>query len=491
MPTLRLDADAKKGVKAFQDLEKAIDKTEKQLELTTREAKKLETAAGRIAKQNEGPQERYNRKMQELANLVKQGKLSMDQAHMAATRYGASLERAGQKGQSVWGQQALAGIGGLVSGYLSVAGAVGVVAQGLRVVDQETRKVADSFYQGFGSIGELQQVSKTPADFAKNLGYAKSLVSRGIVSNLGEASQIAFTTAASGFTDAEREFLAKVGEKKQVAPEKLLGFAENIGTVQSLYPGTSLGFAADKLTAGAESIKKGGFAETATQIAKFASKTNTLGFSGDEAIAALVMAENQGVPLDTAGTQVAALFTAIDSLGLNKGTLRSSLAGIESRISGGETAKAVLGNVRAVDAYRAVQGNLGKFDSIVGGLANAQGALATRDFIGSDPLTLAASLKEAAIGRDASKLLDGGSEKELLLDAVAAELKASGGGINRAATYLETGLVSTLGTENIYFREVLSEDRNVLTPQLVSALESYLERIANNTEKAETTTRQE
>ena len=91
MPTLRLDGDASGAVKATSELNKKVKEVAKSFDLTAREAKKLETAAAQIVRANEGPQDRYNRKVAELSKLFVAGKLSVEQMDRALARRSTNL----------------------------------------------------------------------------------------------------------------------------------------------------------------------------------------------------------------------------------------------------------------------------------------------------------------------------------------------------------------------------------------------------------------
>lgn len=99
MPTLRLDADARAGVKALADLDAAAAKIDKTLEKTGMSARQLEAAALRIVKSNEGPLEKYNRQVAFTATLLEKEKLTREQAERAVAGYRRELE-------STWKSQA-------------------------------------------------------------------------------------------------------------------------------------------------------------------------------------------------------------------------------------------------------------------------------------------------------------------------------------------------------------------------------------------------
>ncbi len=92
MPTLRLDADARAGVKALADLDAAAAKVDKTLEKSSMSARQLEAAALRIVKSNEGPLEKYNRQVAFTATLLEKEKLTREQAERAVAGYRRELD---------------------------------------------------------------------------------------------------------------------------------------------------------------------------------------------------------------------------------------------------------------------------------------------------------------------------------------------------------------------------------------------------------------
>lgn len=503
MPTLRLDADAKKAAKAFDDLSKSVDKLDDKLELSTREAKKLEAQAKRIVDSNLAPQEKYNKKIEELAKHVKAGTLSMEQAQAQAMKYGQRLDDAGKKGENAFGRNALSGLASFASGWLSVGTAITAVIGTMQKVSVENKRVSDSFFQGLGSVGQLQQVSTTPQEFQQNLGFARSLVQRGIFSDIGQASDFTFATTSAGFSANEKEFLAGVGARKQVAPQGLTGFAQNLRKVQNLFgQGLALSEAADKLT-----ITSGGtqadLSQTAAAVAQFSAASTALGFSGDTSLAALVLNEREAKNIDVGATQVAALLDAIDKEGLNKGSLRASVEGIQARVNAGENVFGVLKNKRAVKGFRAISGDMAGFDQLASQIGGAKGALESRQFLNTDPIAAANALKESTKGAMDSLIESRTAERTALTEAVYNDIIAnSNNDLQRALLTFSVGTQANFanmsGRQDAFLRQQLKTDDiggagGYLSPDVRSSVESYLRRIAEATEANANgpTTRQE
>ncbi len=151
MPTLRLDGDAAGAVKATSEVTAGVKKIKSNFDEAATSAKQLERAAAQIVKANEGPQDTYNRKMAELAKLTREGKLSYEQAAIAAKRYHADLHAAANKN--------LQGIG------------LELRAQQLKNESLARMNAA------VRTVGEAQQQSFGPASLANLQSYVMGLVS--------------------------------------------------------------------------------------------------------------------------------------------------------------------------------------------------------------------------------------------------------------------------------------------------------------------------
>lgn len=495
MAIIKYQTDASQSVRAQQALTKAQEDYNKSIEETPKKLTRAEKAAKRLAEQAD-PQERYNKKMERLAEAVNKGGLAQEKAIALTKKYQQQLDRAGDAGKEAFGAKALSSLASYASGFASVTAAVGLLKQGLSEVEQQNQAVADSFFQGLGSVGQLQQISNTKEDFQKNLGFARSLVSRGVFKDVGQASDFTFAATSAGFSDAEKETLAQIGENKLVASEGLVGFGAAVRKVQNLFGGAdgiSLSAAADKLLATSGGTQADA-TQTALAVSQFSSASDTLGFDGDESLAALVLAEEKAKNIDEAATQVANLLDAIDKGGLSvNGDFGDTVQAIQQRIDGGETAFGILGNKRAVKGFRAISSQFEQLAAIEAEIGGSAGLAADRNFIDSDPVTASAALKESAEGRLKAKIEATTTERENLFDAVVADLQATAGSeFSRGAIGVGTRLDDWLGLEDEYLRDNLRANRDRLSEGTASRVEQYLERIANATEKQDaTTTRQE
>ena len=204
-----LRGDATGAVKAIQDLNKAIDGTEKEYAASTKEAKKLDAQARRVA-ENADPQKRYNRQMQDLAQLVKLGKVELSAAEKVAAKYGERLRRAETAGSKAFGSQALSGIRSFALQYVGLSQALNAVVQGFRDVAAEREKTQQAALEARAGVGELSQLAATTDDpegtFKALVAEARAVRASGAADSQQDAANQLFSLVSAGLERSDRDF---------------------------------------------------------------------------------------------------------------------------------------------------------------------------------------------------------------------------------------------------------------------------------------------
>lgn len=301
----RFDGDATGAVRAMRDLTKAVEQNEKAFEATAKGAKKAETAAGRIKDQID-PQRRYNRKMAELADLVKRGELTLEQAAAQAQRYGRRLEQAGAAGKRAFGSQALNDLKSLALGYFGVQ-------QAISAVNTEIQN----------RIRLEEESTQTQISLAK----ATDLVKRNIVT-LSKAEQDRALALIP--TIAGREELPKSAIAAGVA-EALSSTGANVSLTDEL-----VGIAARFLKTEPESI--GAFSGSLADISKVTgdqSGLRNLGFLtavAAQSRVASAQAQAQNIPPALVG--ITSFGASAEEAGALFSALTNAAADLQGRISG-------------------------------------------------------------------------------------------------------------------------------------------------------------
>lgn len=207
--TQTLKGDSSGAVRAIQDLNKAVAQTEEGYKESSREAKKLEQAAKRVAEQVD-PQKKYNRQVEELAKLVRTGRLEMGEAEKQAAKYGQRLDQAGRAGQKAFGSEALAGVRSIALQYFGISQALNAVVEGFRQANAEREKAQQAALDARGGVGELAQLAATAADPAKEyaslVAEARRARASGAADTQDDAARQLFSLVSAGLGREDRNF---------------------------------------------------------------------------------------------------------------------------------------------------------------------------------------------------------------------------------------------------------------------------------------------
>ncbi len=400
MPSVSFDTDVSQALKAHNDLADAIGELAEGYEDSAKAAKGLERAAERIVRSNEAPQERYNRRVAELARLQKAGKLTMEEAEKAAERYRRQLDRASDSGQRAFGPSMLGNIARMGAALGGLSGGIAAIKQILSDVEERSQGAADSLYEAFGDFGEMQQISATPEEFAANVAEARSLVRRGLIAKNDYKGATAAVTNLrnAGFSDEDREFLYGLVDEGQVKGESLVDFGGSLRKSQAVYGGNiSLQKMADRIKrTSVETLASA--AETAKATVQFSASAESLGYSGDDVLAAFALVDEKSKDINDAGVKLNALFRAIDAKGFDKGTLRETLDFINAQKAGGKTDYALLGDSLAVTAFRDIQSQRDILGPLANEISRSDGSFESSRFIDKVPELRAARQKRRSEG---------------------------------------------------------------------------------------------
>lgn len=413
MPKLNLDADARKGVKAFADLDTAIKKTEKSLDKTEDAASKLERAAGRIARANEGPQERYNRKMAELARLVNAGKLSLDQAQAAAVRYQKQLDRAQQSGHKAFGNTALASLKSYAQGFFGVATAVNLVTQALREQAAERQRAVEGSKGAVVGEAALAQLAVTQGDTLESRRAAHQVLlresrrqfGRGAGANRDEVGQELFKFVSAGLNEDDRNLgfdikranvIGNVGDAATAfaALTKSLG-AKEVGSFDDFL---------DQALAASE-IAPAQANEIPLAAARAGGSAKALKLTDEFIIASTALLAGATGSASEGGTQLSALLKQIEKAAPGNELLKGKsgidlIKAIASLPEAQQGIGGILGDrAEAITGFRTLRDNLPALEAQLGKQRAAQADNLAQQSISvalSDPNTLAAILEREA-----------------------------------------------------------------------------------------------
>jgi hypothetical protein len=475
-----------------------------------REQEQLVAAAQKI-REAISPQEKLNRLTQELATHVKAGRLSIDEATAAHRKYRQELGLAvapakeiAEATDSAFGAAATSSILGYVAGLGSVTAIVGGIAAAFRDAENASQAAADSIFDSLGAFVELQQLGQ--ADFARGAAISQSLVRSGVVKpgNRAQATEIASNLINAEFSDQEIDFITN-DLSKIVSADNLTGVGGDLKKISRSFGEGDIENLSDRVLAAAN-ITQADLAATSREVLKFSQLAASSGVGADQALAAFVVSEGLSASPEAAAEAQKSLFSQIKRRGLAGDDLFATLDNIQSKIPSGGNAFDVLGDANAVIGFENLQSNRQRLKDVQAVIQAAGGSVsASGDLLTSDPNLNAARLRARAEGRSSVATENASSERELLFGAMRAELDARGTdrgewALTRFLRNRDLDAADFAGVEADAMRGELMQGNltgSRLSPELTSAIESYLKRIAEASEgtqkdqKSKVTTRPE
>lgn len=359
MVRLRFETDLGNTLKAHADLQRVVDDLAKGYSRGTAEAKKLEIAAKRIVEQNETPQERYNRKIDQLGKAIKAGAVGFDDAQKAAARLRQKLEDASQSGDKVFGQAAIDRIAGYALGLIGVQQLVQGIGTAFSEVERRAKAAGDAVFHSLSSFGELQQVSTSQADFNSLVATARGLVGPVFAKGQeGQAANLVFALRNAGYSDADIGFITQLGKSRQVAPENLQQVAEGLKKFQDIFGAGETGGVPQvaRKVFSAAGATQASFSQVAAAATLFGTEAKAAGATDEEALAAFVAIEKQSPGVEEAATRLRGVFNQIIQKDLKRDSFGQTLDRLVGRVRGGEAAINILGETRAAAGLNILAG---------------------------------------------------------------------------------------------------------------------------------------
>ena len=502
MTRFTVTGDAGGAVKAVNDLVKAIAKGDEAFEKTTKKATALDKAAQQIVKNNEGPQEKYNRRIKELADLVNNGKLSFEQADIAARRYAKELEKAGDAGRAAFGDQAATRFKTYVAGIASVTAAVGFLKAAFREAEAAAQSAADNAFASLGAQGEIQQIANNPDQLAQINARAKNLISRGIFAptERAKAFETVINLQNAGYDETDVEALATLADTGFVSSSNMMELGGRLKKVQNIFGDEAGNIASiiDKVTQAATQTQLS-VSEFAGAVPDFGSEAVAAGIKFEEAIAGFIAVEKESPSGDVAKTRMKAFLQGAKDAGLIvNNDLTDTIEALQRRAASGEDITNLFSSVRAKPAAAAlVRAGAEAIAANEQGILQSAGMSAARSgtLLDVDPVYRAGKLRETAVGTRAMQAEAMFAEKELLFDVVEqqqrANIERNWGAFGQILSGLSAPgfrVLDWLQLESVAMRAAqgLSSDQN-------AAVQDYLKRAAQGIERMQqnVTTRQE
>lgn len=479
------NGDANSAVKAQEALTGAMEDYVEAAKGGVLNAKQLEGKARAIAEQA-APQEKYNRKMRELAELVAKGKLNMDQAAHAAARYQKELEKAGDAGKKAFSTVDMLKY---ATGVASIGGAIGAITQAFEKAEASAQATADAILDSLGAVGEMQQLG--PEGLATGLRIQRELIANGTVgpNQRAAAADIAANMVNAGLSEDEQRLLVNDlgGAGGLVKGENMSKVGGDLRSLMTQFKETDMRDVAARVMVAANKTKAD-LAATSNNVLKFGELAASSGIGLNEAMAGYVASEISSASPESAAEMQKSFYSQVFRRQLGKdGSLEATLDNITSQIKPGGTAFDVLGDANAVIGYQALMKdravlaqNIGDVSRPKAGMIKDSGALLAN----ADPVYAAAAAakrEEGAASIVEQKML---AERELLFEAVMSARKTKaiaegGGGAGHWMLQTLNRLNDAVGNEEDTLRKeymAYQQGDSSMSEETFKRIEAYLQR---------------
>ena len=389
------------AVKTVEQLNKALDATQKGAEGAVTPTKKLEEAAKRLSAQAD-PQERYNQKMAKLVEAVKGGGLELNKAETLAARYGLQLQKAGDAGESAFGPAMLSKISAIGGAMAAALGPGKLLAAGFNDIKEAIDKAQAASAEARRGMGSLRQLANSDVEYQSLKSKAEALFATGSTETLDQAAGAVFSLASAGqLDDKSFSMFAGLAQKGVIDPgmmaKAVRQYQSGFGSAEAGDAGqiVSKAFAASKYSPATVEALLG----AAPQVAAVASG---LGIGDEQSLASLSVL-SASVGENTAATQIRSFLTGTAKLeGFDHGmSIPDRVAKIASENLSIPELQKRLGTIEGVTGFQLLNKNMGEIVSATKDIdaANTDMGAVTRRLGFTDPQS-DASLSKMTIANE-------------------------------------------------------------------------------------------
>lgn len=358
---------------------KAKKKHEAATEQLRKENQQLDEAAHKVRAWLD-PQVKLNAEYQRLGQLVKAGKLTLDEATQAGVKYRRELGLAADEHEKGFGQQAQAEVAAMIGRYASAAAAVGAIVSALREKTAEEDRAAQRTIQARLGLGVLSQLASSEADpkaaFRDLVKEARGMWASGATETEGEAGQLLFQLAGAGLNKDDRAFAAQI---------KAAGTLQNVGGAAEAYSALKTSLGVGEVGSFQEFMSKslraagpapGSFEQLPIAAARSGGSAKALGINDEFLLAATTLLGQQAGSIDEGGTLLAAFLRQAEKSGV-KGIEGVGGMALLDKFSALPKSQQGLGGVfgdraEAVQAFRTLRDNRGALADLLQGVTAAQ-----------------------------------------------------------------------------------------------------------------------
>ena len=338
-----------------------------------REAAQLARQAKRVYEETRTPQERYNRKLEDMQRLLEKNKISHDTYRRAAAQAKDELLGVQQAGTAAFGATAISQLTTFAAGFLSVSNAVGTVTSALNEMQAVRAQSAQKARESRMGMGSLAQVANSPEEMKQLTKKAEDLYAGGGAASKDEAARVVFAIKSAGSMDQFELFKEMRATGLVESPDIMARAAttllssmgeEETGSIRDL---VSKAFGASAYSpATAEAILEAS--------ARSGGTARALGYSDESVLAGTAVMSKTTGSAEIGGTALSSLLDSLDEKGdeYRGMTLPEAIKKLKAKGLEGEELQKYLGRKEAVRAYRDLSQNMDLFLEARGSVERAQ-----------------------------------------------------------------------------------------------------------------------
>ena len=363
MGGVRINIGGSDAVSAKVDaLNKKLDASEDKLKTIAKQSKLTEQDGKRLWEKTRTPLERYNRSLDKAKQLLKQGAISQN-------TYGRAADSARKKLDDQ--SRSAVGLGStfrsLAGGYLSAAGAVGILAAAFRGLSAAQQEGAAKVQGNVPGIAKLAQLAGgDPDKFRKLRGEARQAFRRGAGETEGEAAGLVFQLRSAG-AGGELPFFTDLARSRAFGNVQDLSRAS--AALRKSFTGGQAGTFQNVVSAGlgASGFNPQDVSQLLTATARAGGSAQALGVSPEALLAATAISGSAAGTSEQGATRVAAFLRQIERApqGGFKGLGLEGIVGRIQTLQGqGAGIQDILGSrAEAIQGFRDISGNLPEFQA--------------------------------------------------------------------------------------------------------------------------------
>lgn len=370
---VQFGGDSSKLVKSIKDVDAAanqLDQTEKRL---TQSAKEMERAAIKAFKDAQTPAQEFQRKMEGLGRVFKDGKISQEEYSVAVRKVKeayrqippelrnveGNMVRLQMANKETFGQKLLNNINAVKYAIGAVGAAAAAATRIITEMERVRSEAAQQSKDVLGGYAQLGQLSTDSGKVNELRGVARQMFASGIGENLDQASNLVFQLQSAGLM-GDRSLFERAARTGLLADPSRTA-KEVAGLIKNFEGIDQTGTVSDILSkaSAVSAISRESIDVIVQRAAQASSEAEGVMATDEETLAAIGVLTTGKMP-EQASTQLRATFRAMGVKGIEGGTFEERIKRLDEMTSTMTQAhtQELLGSSEAVAGFRFLRNQL-------------------------------------------------------------------------------------------------------------------------------------